>query len=104
MRSLAWIEEIVAVEIGAARGDRHGPVVVLAAAVDAGKRLFVQKHREVMASRDFSQNFHRELIMIGRDIGFFENRRGLELARRHFVVAGLDRNAELIKLDTRLRP
>ena len=51
-----------------------------------------------MALSHLAQDFHRELIVIGRDIGFFENRRRLELARRHFVVTGLDRNAELVEL------
>jgi hypothetical protein len=41
---------------------------------------------------------HDELVVVDGDVGLFEERRHLELARRDFVVARDDRHAELVEL------
>jgi hypothetical protein len=41
------------------------------------------------------KDLHRQVLVIGRKIGVFENRGDFILAGGHFVVAGFDRNAEL---------
>src|SRR5579864_7635185 len=76
---------------------RHAPVHVLAAAVDAAKRLFVGEARQAVAGRRAPQQFHRHHLMVGRDVGALENRREFVLAGRDFVVTRLDRHADLIE-------
>ena len=41
--------------------------------------------------------------MIGGEVGVLEHRRDLVLARRDFVVAGLDRHADLVELGLDVR-
>ena len=77
---------------------RNRPVVVLAAAVDAGKRLLVQQADHTVLFGDLLHNLHRQLIVVGGDVGRGENRRHLMLCGRNFVVLGLGENAELPQL------
>ena len=76
----------------------HGPVVVLARAVDAGERLLVQQADEPVAARDVLQHLHRQHLVVDADVRVLEDRRDLVLGRRDLVVAGLDRHAELGQL------
>ena len=78
-----------------ARVGAHRPVVVLARAVDAGERLLVQQADEAVAAGDVLQHLHRQLLVVGADVGVLEDRRDLVLGRRDLVVARLDRHAEL---------
>ena len=92
MRGVARFEQILSV-IGA-----HGPVVVLAGAVYAGKGFFMQQTDQVMPDRDPLQHIHDHLIVIGRDVGRFEDRGELKLSGGNLVVLGLGGNAKLPKL------
>ncbi|OPZ72714.1 MAG: hypothetical protein BWY83_00501 [bacterium ADurb.Bin478] len=96
LRRFAGLEQIVTLRIS------HGPVVVFAAAVDAGKGLFVQQQRQSVAVGRFFQNFHDQLIAVGSHIGFGKDRRNFELMRRHLVVAGFGRHAHFVELDLRV--
>ena len=87
-RGLAGIEQVVAL------GITDGPVVVLAAAVDAGKGLFVEQTDEVMPRRDLVQQVHDEHVVVGGDIGVLVDGRDLELTGGHFIMPGLGRDAE----------
>ena len=92
MRGVARLEQVLA-GVGA-----HRPVVVLARAVDAGERLLVQQAHEPVAARDVLHHLHRQLLVVGADVGVLEHRRDLVLVRRDLVVARLDRDAELRQL------
>ncbi len=76
----------------------HRPVVVLARAVYARKRLLVQKADQPVAAGHVLHDLHRQLLVVGAHIGVLEHGRDLVLVRRDLVVAGLDRHAELREL------
>ena len=77
-------------------GDR--PVVVLAAAVDAGKRLFMQQAYKTVLFRHALHDLHGELVMIGRHVGCRKDRRQLMLPRRNLIVLRLGKDAQLPEL------
>ncbi len=85
----AGFEEVFAV------GGLEGPVVVLAAAVDAGEGLFVEDGLHAVLERGAFERAHDEHLMIGGDVGRFVDGRKLVLAGGDFVVAGLDGDGEL---------
>ena len=91
-RVLARLEQVLAC-IG---GNR--PVVVLAGAVYAFKRLLMQQAGEAMLLRDGTHDLHGQLVVVGRDVGGGEHRRHLVLARCNLVVLGLGENAQLPQL------
>ena len=62
--------------------------------VDAGEGFFVQQAGETVFFGDLLERHHDELLVIGREVCEFKDRRDFVLARRHFVVPGFDRNAE----------
>ena len=97
-RRLARLEQVHA------RVGRDGPVVVLAAAVDAGKGLFVQQADKTVLAGDLLHYLHRQLVVVGGDIGGGEDRRQLVLAGRDLVVLGLGENAELPQLLVQVLP
>ena len=78
-----------------ARVGGNGPVVVLAAAVDAGKRLFMQQADEIVFQRNLLHNFHRELVVVGGDVRCRIDRREFVLRRRNLVVLGFGKDAKL---------
>ena len=78
------------------RGDR--PVVVLAAAVDPGKRLFMQQANHVVLAGDLLHQLHGELVVVGGDVRGRENRRKLMLTGGSLVMLGLSHDAELPQL------
>jgi hypothetical protein len=47
-----------------------------------------------VARRHALERLHHQHLVVGGDVGGLEDRRELELARRHLVVAGLDRHAQ----------
>lgn len=74
---------------------RHGPVIVLARTIDAGKRLFVEQSGQSILRSRATNHFHHELIVVGSQVRIFENRRNFVLAGGHFIMAGLHRNSSL---------
>ena len=78
-------------------------VGVFAAAVDAGKRLFVQEARKPVIVRDLFHRLHDQLILIGRDVRLAEDRRELVLSGRDLVVLSLGGDAELPQLLVEIR-
>ena len=89
-------------QVGAGVG-AHRPVVVLAGAVDAGEGLLVQQADQAVAAGDAFHHLHHQLLVVGADVRVLEDRRDLVLVRRHLVVAGLDRDAELAHLQLGLQ-
>ena len=52
---------------------------------------------------DFIQHGHHELVVVDGEVGRFEHRGDLVLARSHFVMVRADRNAELVEFALGLR-
>ena len=92
LRSLARGQQIDA-RIRAQR-----PVAVLARSVDAQKRLFVEQHSQFVPECDASHDGHQQRVVVDGDVRFLEHRSAFELVGRHFVVPGLERNAEPVGL------
>ena len=91
LRVLAGVEEVLAV-VG------HGPVVVLAAAVDAREGFFVQEADEAVAVGHVAQRLHDEHVVVDGEVELLEHRRELELRGGHLVVAGLGGDAQAPEL------
>ncbi len=68
MRVLTGIKQILPFIGG------HGPVIVLAGAVDTGKRLFMEQADESVAQCHFLHRLHGQLIVVGGDVGGGEDR------------------------------
>ena len=81
----------------------HRPVVVLARAVDAGVGLLVQQADQAVAAGHVLHDLHRQLLVVGADVGVLEDRRQLVLVGRDLVVARLGRHAELAPARARSR-
>ena len=77
---------------------RDGPVVVLAAAVDAGKGLFMQQADQTVLPGDLLHDLHGQLVVVRGDVRRGKNRRKLVLAGSDLVVLGLGIDAELPEL------
>jgi hypothetical protein len=92
VRVVAGVQQVLAGVGG------HRPVVVLAAAVDAGERLLVEQADQAVMIGDLAQHLHDQVLVVGREVGILEDRRDLVLARRHLVVTRADRDAELEQL------
>ena len=92
LRSLARRQEIGA----AIRAER--PIAVLAAAVDALKRLFVEDDLQVMPFGDLLHHNHQQHILVYGLRDFTEERDALELPRSDLVMPGLQWNAKPICL------
>ena len=74
------------------------PVVVLAGAVNAGERFFVQQtHQTVLCSHVF-HDLHGQLIVIGGGVGIAENGGQFVLGGGDFVVFGLGQNTQFPQL------
>ena len=74
------------------------PVVVLARAVDALERLFVQQHAEVVAAGNVVHKQHQQQVVVVGKVGFLVYRSQFKLVGCNFVVAGLCRNAQFVAL------
>ena len=81
---------------------RDRPVVVLAAAVDARKRLLMQQRDQIVLLRNALDQLHRQLVVVGGDVGRREDRCDLILRRCHLIVFGLGRNAQFPQLGIQL--
>ena len=58
-----------------ARVGTQGPVVVLTAAVYAGKRFFMQKTNKPVLCRDLLHYFHCDLVVVGSNVSCGKNGR-----------------------------
>ena len=74
------------------------PVIVLAGAVDAGKRLFMQQADHAVARGHLLHDLHRQLVLVGGDVAGRKHGRKLVLRGRDLVVLGLGVDAELPEL------
>ena len=92
VRVVAWLEEVLAV-IGA-----HGPVVVLARAVDALEGLLVHEQGQAVLGGQALHHAHDEHVVVGADRGGLVHGGHFELGRSHFVVAGLGGDAQAPEL------
>ena len=81
-----------------ARVGGHGPVVVLARAVDAGKGLFVQQTGQAVLPRHLFHDLHGKLVVIGGYVGGGVNGGQLMLGRSDLVVLGLGQDPQLPQL------
>ncbi len=97
------VRGVPGVEQVRARVGAHRPVVVLARAVDARERLLVQQAHQAVAACDVLHHLHRQLLVVGADVGVLEDRRELVLVGRDLVVACLDRHAQLRQLQLGLQ-
>ena len=89
VRRIARLQK-VHTRIGADR-----PVVVLAAAVDAGKGLLMKQTDHVVLLGDGAHELHGELVMVSRNVGGGEDRCQLVLAGGDLVVLGLSHDTQL---------
>ena len=69
---------------------------MLSASVDAGKRLLVEEDLEVMFGGDIPHHGHQKQVMVHCDIDFLKLWSTFELVRSHFIMPGLDRNAQSV--------
>ena len=76
----------------------NGPVVVLAASVDSGKGLLVQKTHETVTLGDLLHHVHDDLVVVYGDVGGGIDSGKLVLARCDLVVLGLGADAQLPEL------
>ena len=76
----------------------YRPVVVLAAAVHAGEGLLVEQADEAVLRGHLLHYLHRQLVVVGSDVGRRIDRRELMLRGRDFVVFGLRHDAQFPEL------
>ena len=74
------------------------PVIVLARAVDAGKRLFMQQADHAVARGHLLHDLHRQLVLVSGDVAGRKHGRELVLRGRDLVVLGLGIDTELPEL------
>ena len=90
-RGIARIQQVLA--LGA-----DGPVVVLAAAVHALKRLLVLQADQAVLAGDLLHHLHRQQVVVDGDIGGVVDGGQLMLAGGDLVVLGLGGHAQLPQL------
>ena len=78
-----------------ARVGGEGPVVVLAAAVDPGKGLFVEQAHHAMPGRYPLHDLHGQLVLVRGQIGGGVNGGKLMLGGRYLVVLRLGQDPQL---------
>ena len=93
MRGIAGAEHVVAQVVG------ERPVDVLARTVDPGKRLLVKQELEPVAVGHPLHRLHDQHVVVGGDVGVLEQRGQFVLTGRDLIVPGLDRDAQLVKLE-----
>ena len=75
-----------------------GPVIVLAAAVDAGKGLLMEQAHQTVLGGHPLHNLHGQLVVVGGNVGGGVDGGQLMLGGRHLVVLRLGQDAQLPKL------
>ena len=70
------------------------PIVVLAAAVDARKWLFVQKTDKTMTTGKMTHHIHGQHIVVTGRVGIFVDRGQFKLTGGHLVVSCLARDTK----------
>ncbi len=75
----------------------EGIVIVLAAAVDTGKGLFVEEAGQPLLLGHLPQGFHHQLVVVAGHVAAFVHRGQLVLGGGNLVVLGLYRDAQLPK-------
>ena len=83
-------------------GGGHGPVVMLAAAVDALKRLLMLQADQTVLGSDLLHHLHRQQVVVDGNVGGVEDGSQLMLTGSNFVVLGLGGNAQLPQLFVQL--
>ena len=83
-------------------GGGHGPVVVLAAAVDALERLLVLQADQTVLGSDLLHHLHGQQVVVDGHIGGVVDGGQLMLAGSYFVVLGLGGDAQLPQLFVQL--
>ncbi len=81
----------------------HGPVVVLAGAVDAGEGLFVQQAHQTVPGGHLLHDLHGQLVVVGGDVGSGIDGRQLVLGGSDLVVLRLGQDAQLPQLLVQVR-
>ena len=76
-----------------ARG--HGPVVVLATAIDACERLLMDQALKSVLASHHAQHLHGDHLMVNGDVGILKHRGQFVLTWSDFVVTRLGGNAQL---------
>ena len=74
----------------------HGPVAVLAASVDALEGFLVENHLQVVLLGHLLHHNHEQHVLVHGGGDVREHRSAFKLIGRHFVVPGLQRNAQLV--------
>ena len=83
-------------------GGGHGPVVMLAAAVDALKRLLMLQADQTVLGSNLLHHLHRQQVVVDGNVGGVEDGSQLMLTGSNFVVLGLGGNAQLPQLFVQL--
>ena len=71
---------------------------MLAAAIDAVERLFMQQADQIVLLRYLFHDLHGQLVVIRRQVGVGKYRSELMLRRSDFIMLGLGKDAELPEL------
>ena len=83
-------------------GGGHGPVVVLAAAVDTLERLLMLQADKTVLGGQLLHHLHRQQVVVDGDVGGVEDGGQLMLAGSYLVVLGLGGDAQLPQLFVQL--
>ncbi len=81
-----------------ARVGGEAPVVVLATAIDALERLFVEQRAEAVFMGNFLHQPHQYHVVVYGQVAFLKNGSQLKLVGCHLVMAGLAGYAQLKSL------
>ena len=74
------------------------PVVVLARTVDAGERLLVEEHTEIVSACHLSYKRHKQHVVVVGKVGLLKYRSKLKLVGSHLIMTRLGRDAEAVAL------
>ena len=81
----------------------HGPVIMFAGAVHAGKGLFVQQAHQPVAGGHLAHDLHGQLVMVGGHVGGGVNRGQFMLSGSHFVMLRFGQHTKLPQFFVQIR-